>query len=116
MAWKCKWCDQLGYWECGEEPPPLCQEFLPGYMAGWEWTDCGTVNLEDGQTYYLKCSPEGSCEALVEPNPEVVPPWKVVGELSVPAPNLPEGLYAVHCRTGPEAGCYVRLSPVEELP
>lgn len=106
----CRWCGS--YWACGDEPPDLCD---PGGAPGPElmahvpeYQTVGEVELQEGTTYYLKCQPGHPCDALVEENPDVSPPWISVGAVNVPQ-DVPAGLYYIKCRTGLGQACQVAI-------
>lgn len=108
----CMWCARYGYWECGEVKAELCRggETIPGYQVkAWEWTYAGEVELEEGETYYVKCRP--GCEAVVDGNPDVTPPWILAGTLpESDEEDLVPGWYKIYCRTGGGGQrCWVKL-------
>ena len=117
MGWK--WCEDPppGYWVCGEPEDELCVGESPGLLdqpvtfsqKPDKWNPAGAVTLEDGQVYYMKCSPKKGCEAKVETDPAVNPPWKIVGAIGVPTAQVPAGTYEVYCRTGGGSACQIAL-------
>jgi hypothetical protein len=78
------------------------------------WTYVETIELHEGIPYFMKCRPGGPCGAIVDENPEVDPPWEIVGELTLPTSKMSAGPYEVFCRTGFGQKCQVLLQAVDE--
>ena len=108
----CKWCDNPGYWACGDQPPDLCDSNgMEQVREGPRWVSTGQkAELQEGKTYFLKCRPGGPCQARVEETPDVAEPWDLVGQVSVPE-DVSAGLYDVYCKTGHGQKCQVALRP-----
>jgi hypothetical protein len=80
-----------------------------GGRPGWEYVD--DFELQANVTYFVKCKP--GCDALVEDDPHVSGPWRLVGEITPGKPGQgPDGVYKLYCRTGDGQACHARLIPV----
>ena len=109
----CRYCEGKDYWECGPNILDLCGgPTSPWLMSavGGGWNVDGTVELEAGTEYWMKCSPT-DCDARVEGDDEKPgPEWKVYGPFEVSE----SGTYQIACRHGP-GGCYVAVKLAEEV-
>jgi hypothetical protein len=83
---------------------------MPPIHEAAKWKLVGTVTLQAGTTYYVKCRP--GCDAKVEEDDDVSPPWFLVGTVVPGTPGQgPAGEYKLFCRSGGGQACNASLVP-----